>query len=269
MQNWLDKRHWQHKAASFMTNVYSNGSFNFVMSKRNKDAPPERKTDFCFPSIMANIQPGIINHLATRQDLENGFLGRFAIIKMDDPTWFPFPRSGYDAQGDARRLMQIINYLSEIDGVVETIQGLHKPFVMEFVNARAEPVPTYRRLCNEYLMRIAVMLGTTFGDGLPQRIDQDLLDRAAVIVRWLFAMAESVLVEIKGDAETNQFESNVKRFVNMVKAEGGVGLSSRKYAHNFGHGTKAKDREQIAKEAVDRSWVRIERDGKAVKFFMP
>jgi hypothetical protein len=83
LQNWLDPRHWQHKATVFLTEVFNKGSFEHAFSVRGRGIS-SRSTNYCFPSIIAHIQPEVFDIVVNKQDVSSGFLGRFLFCKMTD-----------------------------------------------------------------------------------------------------------------------------------------------------------------------------------------
>ena len=41
-----------------------------------------RAADYCYPNILACVQPDVLRKIADKSDLENGFLGRFLFARM-------------------------------------------------------------------------------------------------------------------------------------------------------------------------------------------
>jgi hypothetical protein len=251
MQNWLDQRHWQSRAASFLIGAFNKGTFRHALSRRSKDAPPERSSDYCYPSIAAAIQPGILTRLASGRDVANGFLGRFIMIKMSDPSWFPYARVGYDSGGDIDRLVQIGEHLGHIECVLEPPHKYPNKFVDIMQSCKASHQGNWTRLANEYIARISVLIGLK--DGCDPYIDQSLVDRATTICLWLFAQAEECLEGISEDQDDSKLEINIRRICDLVRSRGSNGAS--KTDINKEIRGRAKDRNEAILECLARGYL--------------
>jgi len=267
MANWLDQRHWQHKATSFLTYAWNKGHFAHTMSKRGKDAPAERCSDYCFPSILANVQKSTLQRLASRSDLENGFLGRFVIIEHDNPDWFPFPSSSLDRYHALSELQGIADTIKRVSGTISPpLEQYQRRLVEDFINYRADLKPVYRRLCNEYLLRIALMLSIDRTGGIPPVFSDKSISDAETICKWLYTHAERTLGHITEDTQSNIREMVMERLMSVIKSHGANDVSLRIISQYCGRGTTAKERRDLLAELVDRGELSVKKEGKSMFF---
>jgi hypothetical protein len=262
-KNWLDKRHWQSRAASFLTHSFNKGHFLHVMSKRSSGDAPKRESSYCYPSIFAAVQPDILHKLADTEDLHSGFLSRFLIIRAEAEKFFPYPRTGGDDGEDARRLIEIGWELKSVTGRITPPYRYQKSLVDEFNGHSAKPKSTWARICNEYLPRLAIMISLRRGDMTP-RVDEESLARAGVVCRWLFANAERCLRNIHEDRMTARFEAGCERAFNIIKSAGESGATATTLNNRMGKGTRAKERAEILQELLSRGLVLQAKEGKTI-----
>jgi hypothetical protein len=259
--NWLDRRHWQSKAAGFLTHAFNKGWFVHAMSKR-ADAPP-RESTYCYPNIYAAIQPGALQAYASKLDLETGFLGRFLVAEMPS-GYFGCPVvGGLDAAVSACTAALDALRLKDCD--VLPPAGYNRELAALFVEQKAEPGPTWRRLVNEYYPRFAAILAVPPRDTSPDiTLTPDAWRRAGVLVRYFFAQAESILTNIHDDQQMNRFESLCNRILNAIKSRpGGITLSD--LSRNLGRGTRSKERREVIEELASRGLILHEkREGQTV-----
>ena len=81
LQPWLDVKCWQHNAVPFLTKSFNKGFFKSSFSSRGGHGNI-RAADYCYPNILACVQPDVLRKIADKSDLENGFLGRFLFARM-------------------------------------------------------------------------------------------------------------------------------------------------------------------------------------------
>lgn len=253
MANWLDKRHWQSKAAGFLTYAWNKGFFVHAMSKRSKDGPSERAADYCFPSISASIQPEILKLHANKSDMDSGFLGRFVMIQHNDSQWFPFPAK----LNKGAALAELESMAATLMAVHGTIRPPHEKYQAElvkmFIDHDAGIRPVMNRLCNEYLLRIALFLIVGDDDRLPAVFPQEAIDRASVVCKWLYAHAERLCGNLTESREINEREAKMDCIVRLVEARGAAGTLWRDISRNRGtRSIYAKDRTEMLAELVDR-----------------
>lgn len=254
--NWLDKRHWQSKAAGFLTHAFNKGWFVHAMSRR-ADAPP-RESTYCYPNIYAAIQPGAMQAYASRLDLETGFLGRFLVAEMPS-GYFGCPVVG-DLADQVDACAAALDALRAKDCDIRPPSGYNRELAALFLDQKAEPGPTWRRLVNEYYPRFAAILSVAPGDASPQiELADDAWRRAAVLVQYFFAQAESILTNIHDDQETNRFEALCRRILAIVREGGLRGTTLGVIHERCGLGTRSKERREILDELQSRGLVTVEK----------
>jgi putative DNA primase/helicase len=248
MVNWLDKRHWQSKAASFLTGAFNAGWFSHALSKRSDG--PSRETNYCFPNIYAAVQPGALQTYASKVDLDNGFLGRFLIAEMP-AGYFGCPVIG-DLATETAACIAALDALRLKDCDIRPPSCYNHALGMMFTDHKAEPGPTWRRLISEYYPRFAAILSVRPGDSSPQiELTPEAWQRAAVLVQYFFAQAEAVLTNIHDDQTVNRFEGLCRRILTIIDNNGDKCPLST-ISRMCGAGTRAKERHEALNELVTR-----------------
>lgn len=259
MSNWLDKRHWQSKAASFLTYAWSKGHFSHTMSKRGKDNAPPRETSYCYPSIMASIQPHLLRTRANREDMESGFLGRFVMVEFSDMAWFPFATDIYRSASLAK-LDAMAKILKAAHGRIKPHkQRYQEELVKIFQDYEAGIRPVFNRLCNEYLLRIALyLLIDGKDDRIPEVFPAEAIERAGVVCQWLYGHAERLCGNLTESHDENLREAKLDAIVAIINAKGGscVRLSDISMARSM-RGTSQKQRNEWVNELIDRGIVTV------------
>lgn len=262
--NWLDKRHWQSKAAGFLTHAFNKGWFIHAMSRRS-DAPP-RETNYCFPCIYAAIQPGAIQTFASRIDLETGFLGRFLVAEMP-AGYFGCPIVG-DLTKPVADCVAALETLRAKDCDVIPPHGYNRELAAMFLSNQAVPGPTWRRLVNEYYPRFATLLSVANGDASPRiELTDEAWRRAGILVQYFFAQAEAVLTNIHEDQEMNRFESLCRRILTIIGDNKRQGVSLSTINNTCGLGTRVSERREILQELESRGLIRSEKRERHTFFF--
>lgn len=256
--NWLDEKHWQHKATSFLTEAFSKGYFRHNFSSRSGKGGTS-SCDYCYPNIIANIQPEVFENVVRTQDIASGFMGRFLYARM--PEFFGDP-ARIDISEVLQRFGVILPIFEKKHGVVDVPEGygteLSKMF-KEYSPGKLHPV--WRRLVNEYLPRFAVML--SIDHSVKSQLEQVVIEskhwRAAEkMVMWFFKHAESMLLQIEDESNAARIQEKImRRIVSIIaRYDKGHGVNSRCISMNAGHtGTNAEQRRQIIVEMVERGWI--------------
>ena len=263
MVNWLDKRHWQSKAASFLTGAFNAGWFSHALSKRSDG--PSRESNYCFPNIYAAVQPGALQTYASKVDLDTGFLGRFLIAEMPS-TFFGCPVVG-ELTTETASCIAALDALRLKDCDIRPPSGYNIELGRMFTDQKAEPRPTWRRLVNEYYPRFAAILAVRPGDDSPAiELTPDAWNRAAVLAQYFFAQAEAVLTNIHDSEVINRFESLCNRMLALIQAAGDTGATLHDIHERFGRGTRAKDRKEVLDELLTRGLVTVQKNDRISVF---
>ena len=256
--NWLDEKHWQHKATSFLTEAFSKGYFRHNFSSRSGKSGTSG-CDYCYPNIIANIQPEVFENVVRTQDISSGFMGRFLYAKM--PEFFGDP-ARVDINGVLQQFATILAMYEKKHGVVEVPQGYGKSLSTMFQQYSPQKLhPVWRRLVNEYLPRLAVMLSIDHkvrSQGETVLLEPIQWEKAEKMVKWFFSNAEQLLYQIEDQTAAARFQEMIMRKIAMViiRYDKGQGVNSRQISMNSGRtGTTAEQRRQILIEMEERGLI--------------
>ena len=256
LQNWLDQRHWQHKATTFLTEMFNKGYFNHAFSTRGKGIS-SRSSNYCFPSIIAHIQPDIFDLVVNKQDISGGFLGRFLFCTMSDfdgrPTKIDLEASirdlslRVDAFRCKRGLVQVPNdYLGEL---FETFKKL----------SHEKMHSSWKRLVNEYGPKLAVMLSIADLDCREMVVISDeVWGRTITLLQWFFAHAERMLMGVDdGNEFTKLRERLFKKIFRAIFRFMPNGARNSDISNYAGYGSTRKERDEALDELVERGIVSL------------
>jgi len=251
MRNWLDKRHWQSKAAGFLTHAFNKGWFVNAMSKRKES--PLRESNYCYPNVLAEIQPGPLQQFAGTEDIETGFLGRFliasAVANDDCPVCS-------DLQAEVRVCMNSVEALRALDCDVRVPDAYSRPLTGIFHKHGAKPASSWKRICNEYYPRLALILSVRPDNTDPQIvITEKAWAGARIMCQYFFGQAEAVLNRVFDDPAQARFERICERIYTIIRNAGSTGVLVRDISHLCGMGTKSKDRREALEELLDRGTI--------------
>ncbi|MDD5697374.1 MAG: bifunctional DNA primase/polymerase [Victivallaceae bacterium] len=251
LQNWLDPRHWQHKATTFLTEVFNKGSFEHAFSARGHGVST-RSARFCFPSIIAHIQPEIFDIVVNKQDISSGFLGRFLFCRMPDFDGRP---ARIDLDKSVRELSLRIDAFRGKRGLVaipeDYLGGLFKMF-RELSHEKM--YSSWKRLINEYGPKLAVMLSVADLDFSQEVVITDEVWRkTAVLLQWFFAHAERMLMGVDdGNEFTKLRERLFKKIFKAVLRFSPKGALRSDISNYAGYGSTRKERDEALAELVER-----------------
>lgn len=256
--NWMDEKHWQHRASSFLTEAFSKGYFMHAFSSRGGKGGAS-SCDYCYPNIMANVQPEIFEATVQHKDLVSGFLGRFLFAKM--PLFFGDP-----ARVDINKILIDINNIVMLyekkHGIVEVPDGYSRNLSQMFQKSSPEKLHTvWRRLVNEYMPRLAVMLSINYNhrtQGEYVEISDATWRSAEKMVQWFFAQAEAMLCYVMDETpEARQQEKLFRRLAQIIyNNDKGNGVNMQTISRNATHtGTNAEGRRRLLMEMIERGWI--------------
>ena len=263
LSKWLNKDCWQSKATEFLTDAFNSGYFEQNFSERNGKFAT-RKAQYCAPNIIGNIQPNAFQEWVAMIDIETGFLGRFLIAKM--PEYYGNPKT-FDSVALLKHLESLLQPFLRKRGVVNFEDGYSEKLQAEFIGkCDRRFIPTWRRLCNEYYPRFAVMLSVTKDpatQGEEVIITDEVLKKAELLVLWFFRNAEEVLSGIL-ESTGNQriFEKQLRRIFNIIKNRKEKGATRSTISRNAsGSGTTSKIRQELLDELIERQWIMCDKNG--------
>ncbi len=258
--HWVDERHWQHNAAMFLTETFNKGYFRYTYSSRGgKKGLCE--AIYCFPNIMANIQPQTFESIVNAKDISSGFLGRFLYTRL--PENFLADPAKFDRHEVENALLRCVDLFRFKEGVVEMPDGYgHKLSDMFRQYSPQKLNPVWRRLVNEYMPRFAVMLSLLNDDPRTLNtniiITDDTMNKAEILTQWFFKNAEQLLMPVEDlSPQGRDVERIMRRLTRIIaKYDHGNGVTVQCISHNASHtGTTAMQRRGILCELVDRGWI--------------
>ena len=256
--NWIDEKHWQHKATSFLTEAFSKGYFRHNFSSRS-GKNGQSGCDYCYPNIIANIQPEVFENVVRTQDISSGFMGRFLYAKM--PEFFGDP-ARIDINGVLEEFATIIAMFEKKHGVVEVPDGYGNELSKMFKSYSPSKLhPVWRRLVNEYMPRLAVMLSISHQvrtQGENVLLESDHWTKAELLVKWFFANAETMLLQIEDTTQAAKIQEKIMRRIaaTIIRHDHGNGVNSKTISANSNHtGTTAEQRRQILVEMAERGLI--------------
>ena len=248
----LDNACWQSKARMMLTAAFNKGHFNVRLSNRGGK---HRICRYCYPSVIANIQPGVIRRHADSVHVTSGFLPRFLISALPRRRWRP--ATGRIDMSDAVDALRVYDQLEgEVVPGANYLQELYDAF-----DKSAKLPSVYSRYLNEYAPRIACILQAD-----AQPIRPNAWKRASVIIRWFYAMAEDVLGFIPEEGGVTKFHRQVESFFEYIrrKTRETNGVTKSQISQNKGRGTTASERKRILAELVDCDRIKLLPDGRYV-----
>lgn len=257
--NWLDEKHWQHKATSFLTEAFGKGYFKHNFSSRGGKAG-ESVCDYCYPNIIANIQPEVFENVVRTQDISSGFMGRFIYAKM--PEFFGDP-ARINIGEVLQQFSNIVPKFEQKHGVVEVPEGYGTNLSNMFKQySPAKLHPVWRRLVNEYMPRFACMLSIdhsskTQGDYI--LLESKHWTAAEKLVQWFFGNAEKMLAQIEDESQAAKIQEKIMRRIAGIIAryDKGSGVGKQTISRHASHtGTTSVQRNLILQEMIDRGWIK-------------
>ena len=259
LSKWLDPKHWQYKATPFLTESFNKGFYFHSFSQRNRTEP--RSSNYCYPNIIANVQPEVFEAIANKFDINSGFLGRFIYCKM--PEFYGRP-ANFDVAGSSVALTSCVDSFRRKSGVVTVPEDYLDDIYQMFRTKGAKLQASWKRLVNEYGPRFAVMLSATLNEPRKESvvISDSTWEKAALLVQWFYSHAEKMLSGIEdGNEFTKLREKLFKRIFRTILRFGKGGARQGDISRNAGYGSTSKEREEALKELCDRGVI-IYRQGR-------
>jgi len=257
LQPWLDAKNWQHRATEFLTFSFNKGFFKQNFSSRGGKGSI-RSADYCYPNIIAYVQPGVFEKVVATIDLENGFLGRFLFTKM--PEFF-CEANVFDPDKPLDIMANCLDVFKRKQGVVNVPLGYSRGFRDIFQKHAAPELGTcWKRLAAEYYPRLAVVLSVRHSvktQGEMVTLTDDCFERAAVLVNWFFAHAEKLILSVNdADPRVKERENIIRKvFLKIRKLDRGDGVTIRDVSISGIRNSTSKERREALLELIDRGHV--------------
>lgn len=256
---WLDKRHWQYKAAEILTLLFNKGWFSYNFSEKSKSVKT-RESNYCYPNVIASIQPDVLERKAGSLDVSSGFLGRFLITRIDSFT--ARPRNG-DIRGKMKEgIDQCLDVCIKKEGDVSVPENYLSDLMDMFDSANVHPnlKSTYKRYVNEYGPRLAVMVSIMPDDDSTKiNLTKDSWNKARILIKWFFTQAEKVLSNITDmDDRSIRRKKITGRIHELIHREGLQGISKMEISRNTGYESVFGERDDAIKELLDKGYIKID-----------
>ena len=259
LQPWLDVKCWQHNAVPFLTKAFNKGFFKSSFSSRNGHGNI-RAADYCYPNILACVQPDVLRKITDKSDLENGFLGRFLFARMVHVLCQP---NCFDLQKTIDEMSLLLEAFKRKEGIIHIEKGYSASLGKMFSEKAPEEIDfTWKRLINEYYPRFAFLLSLT-DDPATQRCETELKnidwERAEQLVLWFFANAERLLLNIEDrnvDSRIRARETLLEKVCRKIqRLDRGNGVTIRDISVSGIRNSNAKERRDAISELIDRGIV--------------
>ena len=266
LQPWLDVKCWQHNAVPFLTKAFNKGFFKSSFSSRNGHGNI-RAADYCYPNILACVQPDVLRKIADKSDLENGFLGRFLFARMVHVLCQP---NCFDLQKTIDEMSLLLEAFKRKEGIIHIEKGYSASLGKMFSEKAPEEIDfTWKRLINEYYPRFAFLLSLT-DDPATQRCETELKnidwERAEQLVLWFFANAERLLLNIEDrnvDSRIRARETLLEKVCRKIqRLDRGNGVTIRDISISGIRNSNAKERREAIAELTDRGIIVSLGDGR-------
>ena len=186
-------------------------------------------------------------------------MGRFLYAKM--PEFFGDP-ARVDISSVLQQFAAILPILEKKHGIVEAPEGYGNGLSRMFKAHSAPKLhPVWRRLVNEYMPRLAVMLSvdcTLKSQGEFVLLKDKHWHDAELLVQWFFAHAERMLSQIEDETQAAKIQEQIMRRLAAIIArhDKGDGVNARIISRYATHtGTTAMQRRQILQEMAERGWI--------------
>ena len=275
--NWLDNKHWQSGAKSWMTARFNGGFFKSNLSKSNPSKL--RQSPYCFPNVMSNVQPDVLARYARKEDLETGFLNRFLYSEVPELSW---EATTIDISGEMEAAESALLRLLNVRGDFSAPENYSRR-VRAIFNAHGAEFRGYSdRLAKEYMPRLALILSvpriknavepksggeidffsTSAGEVESEikAISDQAWAGAEQLVLWFFAQGEKALGMVEEDDQAAKIERDHRRIARYIAKVNGKAMVSD-ISQNCGRGTDSAQRRKILEELVQRRVVNRSKEG--------
>lgn len=241
MQPYLKPKTWQHETASVMTQCFNKLTFKYNMSKGGKNK--DRKSDYCCPSIAANIQPDIIARYSNGELFDSGFFQRFIIGYTEDAK---IRVPSIMGPSDIDHIVDLFQPFTMIEGTLTPEAEYLKDVREEFSNSDgANSVKA--RLVNEYGPKIAYILGVQPG-ATETNVTPETWERAALLVKWFYRNAVTVFSQYAPNDFERERAKKIEMFDQYIRKNGPCMTGA--ISHRFSKYSTQPERDAILAELV-------------------
>lgn len=257
LETFLNPRHWQSKATSFLIDAFNKGWFHAALSERAKAEP--RQTDFCYPNILASVQPQVAARFGAGL-LENGFANRFIIGNMPVLDWEP---NCEPITRQVEAASAALDCFAAKAGTVRLPQGYLRDFQTALLACEAPFRPYWRRLKNEYGARLAVVLSVRNDDDSPRvELLPDIWERIETVCWWLYRQANDLFQGLLVDDQAARLERMLDRIRACIRQH--QPIRKERISRLVGKGSKSAERDELLMELVERGEIQLTENGYVV-----
>jgi hypothetical protein len=239
---------WQSAARPFLTDIYSRGFFKSTLSTRGKSSTP-RESNFCFPSLIANIQPEIVRGLTSDAWLNSGFCARFLVgVVRSESFYLPATIAKERYAELMTRAEAALAHFKTLRGAPTMPASWHPSVASDLKTLDASQwlLGIAQRTLTQVVPKIACVLQA---DG--QDITEETFRKARLIGLWYLRQSWA-LVENGGapDPRTTNLERLAERIYKALTKRGK--LTRTQIAHNYSRGSTAMQRNEAIAELLAR-----------------
>lgn len=253
-----------------LTDLFSAGRFTEALSSRkNKE---ERGVDWFFPSVLASVQPEVLQSVGRSLDIYQGFFSRFLIGYLSENEMnYKFNPCNPDAAYDFAKISLGMKKIAKLQTPIFVNDNEYNLKFIEPMRELIDPKmrPVLERYGNEYLPRIALMLLIPADDirlFSLLRLTEEHFQRATVVMHRIFSMAEAALgglTDLEGRSRHQENNlAKMARLLNRICKKKEFATLTEISRSSSGTGWDGKTRESLLNELAQRGWADITHQGK-------
>ena len=252
-----------------LTDMFSAGRFTEALSSRKSKA--ERGVEWFYPSVLASVQPEVLQAVGRSLDIYQGFFSRFLIGYLSENDMdYEFNPCNPDAAMDFAKISFGLRKIAQIQTAVCVADKEYNLKFMEPMRKLIDPKmrPVLERYGNEYLPRIALMLMITADNlriPIPPILREKHFQRATVVLHRIFSMAEAALgglTDLEGRSRHQENNlAKMARLLNRICKKKEFATLTEISRSSSGTGWDGKTRESLLNELAQRGWADITHQG--------
>jgi len=246
LEPFIKQGSWQHSTLSWLNYSYDKGWFKSMLSTRQNNK--SRETNYCFSSMIANIQPEIFAAYSDSSVVTNGFLPRCLVSLLPNKVFIASTkRQNMDRAVDALEYYRTLKgevYMP--DWYADDIRRCIAKLEQEGAN-----LSIGSRLVQQMAPKIACILQAD-----AKTITKETWQKTKTIVWWYLTQAEDLVETVGDNPRAAPFERLMARiYKGICRCRR---LSKTQISRNFHRGSSAKEREQALDELEERNLIRQE-----------